>query len=130
MKFSFEEIRSAMRHTGMNADERAIALKYLVDSLADGIVDRAMGAVVREARQELGMKQHELGSRCDLSGSMISMVELGKASLSYANLFPLAEALNISVADLVQATEDARAKVRNMYDAIAAEEEMGVGSDA
>jgi transcriptional regulator with XRE-family HTH domain len=59
-------------------------------------------ANLRRLRAEAGISQMELGNRCDMHFSVISRLERGERDPQLATLTALAEALEITVCDLVR----------------------------
>ncbi len=60
------------------------------------------GHNLRRLRQEAGISQMELGNRCDMHFSVISRLERGERDPQLATLTALAEALAVTVCDLVE----------------------------
>lgn len=58
---------------------------------------RAIGEKLRAARQEHNMTLRELARRADISASMLSQIETGKAFPSVRSLYNIAAALNMAV---------------------------------
>lgn len=56
---------------------------------------------LRDARMSLRLTQGEVASRCGLSASQVSQIELGQSSPSLATLVKLCKALNLTVSQLV-----------------------------
>lgn len=61
---------------------------------------------LRSIRTTLGYSLDEVAERSNLSASTISRIETGKRALSIDVLVPLAEALQVSVDDLLRAEDD------------------------
>lgn len=59
------------------------------------------GRRLREARKARNISQLDLGLECGLSQTYLSEVESGKRNISLANIYKLAVALNVPVAELV-----------------------------
>ncbi len=59
---------------------------------------------IRALRGRLGITQEELASRCGISVSFASLLERGERSPSYETLWQIAEALEISLAELFRAS--------------------------
>ena len=70
------------------------------------------GAVIRRLREKLGMTQEELAERIHVSGKAVSKWETGRGYPDISLLVPLAEALGISVLELL-AGEDVRNRNRS-----------------
>ena len=60
------------------------------------------GNRVRELRKSKGLSQEAFASLCGLDRTYISGIERGVRNISLINLFVLAKALQISVAELMQ----------------------------
>ena len=60
-----------------------------------------MGERLRAARRERGLSLRELAKRLDVSPSLISQVETGRASPSVSTLYAIAQVLSVSVDDLL-----------------------------
>ena len=61
----------------------------------------SIGVKIRESRQTRGMTLQALGDATGLSPSMLSLVERGRASPSIGSLIVVANALGVSMSDLV-----------------------------
>jgi len=55
---------------------------------------------VRSLRAERGLTQEQLAERAGISVDFLSLVERGKSSPSFENLEEIADALEVSVAEL------------------------------
>ena len=62
---------------------------------------RAVGGRIRTLRQDRGMTQEALALASGVTRNVIIDVEHGKRGLLYERLFDLADALNVSAADLL-----------------------------
>jgi transcriptional regulator with XRE-family HTH domain len=60
------------------------------------------GGRVRELRQAAGLSQEAFAERCDLDRTYISGIERGKRNVSLENLKVLADALNVSLSELLK----------------------------
>jgi len=79
----------------------------LADSAAQTLI--AIGVKIREMRQVRGLTLQALADATKISPSMLSLVERGRASPSIGTLIVVANALSITMSDLLQAdveTED------------------------
>ncbi len=66
---------------------------------------RDLGTFIRVRRQELGLTQTELASRCGWSQERISLLETGRYGLpSIYGLATLADGLGIALADVIEAS--------------------------
>lgn len=59
-----------------------------------------LGARIRTARNATGMTQEQLAPRAGLTRTSIANIEAGRFSTSSYHLFLIAQACNVSVADL------------------------------
>ena len=60
-----------------------------------------MGERLRAVRRERGLSLRDLAKRLDVSPSLISQVETGRASPSVSTLYAMAQVLSVSVDDLL-----------------------------
>jgi transcriptional regulator with XRE-family HTH domain len=60
-----------------------------------------MGERLRAVRRERGLSLRDLAKRLDVSPSLISQVETGRASPSVSTLYAISQALSVSVDDLL-----------------------------
>ncbi len=65
----------------------------------------AFGVVLRELRKRKGLSQEKLAHETEMERNYISLLELGKNSVSLKKIFKLAGALGIGVADLMGMVE-------------------------
>lgn len=65
----------------------------------------AFGIVLRKLRKERGLSQETLAFEADIERNYISLLELGRNSVSIKMIFKFARALNISVAELMMLVE-------------------------
>lgn len=74
----------------------------------------AIGTRIRELRQARGLTLQSLADACDLSQSMLSLVERGRASPSIGSLIVIANALGVQMSDLIveQPADDSKFVVR------------------
>lgn len=70
------------------------------------------GRHLKNAREAAGLTQEELADRADLHRTYVSLLERDQRSPTLDVLFALAEAMHISAAGLVAATEKDRQKHR------------------
>lgn len=63
---------------------------------------RAVGEVVRRLRIERGLTQEQLASTAGMDRTVLIALESGRRSLLYERLFDIADALDVSLADLVE----------------------------
>jgi transcriptional regulator with XRE-family HTH domain len=69
------------------------------------IVSEALGARIREERRLANLTVRELAARVGLSPSLISQIELARATPSVSTLWAIASELGLSVADLFTSVE-------------------------
>ena len=65
----------------------------------------ALGAAVRELRQEAGFTQEELAHRAGLTTGTLSVIERGRANPTWATVRALAAALGVTAAELAGRAE-------------------------
>ena len=61
-----------------------------------------LGQAIRTARQKIGLSITELARRSELSQSFVSQVEVGGSDISVGRLVRIAQALGMTVAELVE----------------------------
>lgn len=71
------------------------------DTFTDQFLDTVTHRL-REARIALGLKQAEVASRCGMSTSQVSQIELRQSSPSVTTLLKLCKALNLTMSQLVE----------------------------
>jgi transcriptional regulator with XRE-family HTH domain len=62
----------------------------------------ALGAKIRNLREDLGLSQEAFADVCGFDRTYISMIERGKRNLSFLNLLRVAASLGISVSQLTE----------------------------
>lgn len=67
----------------------------------------AFGLAVRMLRQRAGLSQEQLADHCGLHRTYVGSVERGERNISLLNIHVMAEALNVSAAELLHAAERA-----------------------
>ncbi len=72
---------------------------------AKGRIEQRFGAVLRTRRMALAFSQEELAFRADVDRTFVSMLERGLRMPSLGTILALAEALDMSGAQLVQMVE-------------------------
>ena len=90
----------------MNRAAEAITSGELAETTASTLV--AIGSRIREIRLARGTTLRALADASGLSPSMLSLVERGQASPSIGSLIVIANALQITMADLMAAEEPKR----------------------
>jgi transcriptional regulator with XRE-family HTH domain len=65
----------------------------------------AMGAAIRDLRQERGLSQEELGFRAGLHRNYVGGCERGEINFSFAVMLQLVQALEVSFVDLAMRYE-------------------------
>jgi transcriptional regulator with XRE-family HTH domain len=73
----------------------------MVADATDGWSPSRLGGAIRALRVSRGLSVSELARRSDLSQSFLSQVEIGRTDISVGRLVRLAQALDVSLADLV-----------------------------
>ena len=68
-------------------------------------VAKAFGEVLRTRRKEKGLSQEKLAEMCDLDRTYISMLERGIHQPSLTAFLRLAQAVEVSAAELVDAVQ-------------------------
>jgi len=94
------------------ARAKDVAVEAVEDS--SNAVVAAIGYRLRALRQEREMTLQELAEVTDLSPSMLSLVERGRAAPSIQSLIVIANALNVTMSDLIvpHSADDERIVVR------------------
>ena len=67
---------------------------------------RSIGASICKTRLQRGMKQKDLAIRSNMEKASISRIESGKTNMTMLTLLQLADSLEISVGDLLNATKE------------------------
>lgn len=62
---------------------------------------RALGAKVRRERERMGLSQEELGAKAKAHRTYVGMIERGEKNITIFNLRRFADALGITVRDLL-----------------------------
>jgi transcriptional regulator with XRE-family HTH domain len=70
--------------------------------MADGDINARIAVRVRELRAELGLSLDALAAKCDVSRSMLSLIERGEASPTAVVLEKVATGLGVSLASLFE----------------------------
>lgn len=60
-----------------------------------------LGLHIRQVRERQGMSQEQLAADADIPYSSVNEIEAGKTNPTIASLLALAEALEVSISDLV-----------------------------
>ena len=68
----------------------------------------ALGAAIRELREERGLSQEELGFRAGLHRNYVGGCERGEINLSFSVMLQLVKGLETNLSQLVQRYEVAR----------------------
>ncbi len=90
-----------LRQHGKRVDMAGNGLEEQVRS-----TDEAIRFRLRQVREAKGLSLRDLAEKVNLSSSFLSQVELGKSSLSVRSLLAIAEALDMTLADLCLDKED------------------------
>ncbi len=65
----------------------------------------ALGVEIKVRRLEIGVSQEDLAGRCDLDRPYITLIESGRKQPTISVLYRLAEALELSLAELCARVE-------------------------
>jgi transcriptional regulator with XRE-family HTH domain len=66
----------------------------------------AVGAAIRQLREERGLTQEALASEADVTLSTLSVIERGLANPTWATIGDIVVALGVSMADLAKLAEE------------------------
>jgi transcriptional regulator with XRE-family HTH domain len=66
-------------------------------------ITERFGRRVRELRQRANLSQEEFAARCDLDRTYISGIERGKRNVALRNIEAIAQALHVSMSELLKA---------------------------
>jgi transcriptional regulator with XRE-family HTH domain len=78
-----------------------------IDKATEEAITRAIGDLIRRARQASGLKLQELADQCGVSQSVLCRVELARRTPGIAFLMTVSAQLGIRLSDLFRAAEDA-----------------------
>ena len=103
-----------MPYEGHSVSEAAVDLQAERNDSKTANTLAAIGVRIRELRQLRGMTLQALASASDLSPSMLSLVERGRASPSIGSLVVIASSLGVTMSDLIttEPASDERLVVR------------------
>jgi transcriptional regulator with XRE-family HTH domain len=76
------------------------------------IPDQTLAGVLRHLRQERGITQETLAFNSHVTVSALSRIERGRSNPVWTTLVQIAEALDITPAELIAIAEDARTRER------------------
>ena len=65
-----------------------------------------IGNRIKELRKELGLSQEKLANNCDLDRTYVASVENDKRNISIINLEKIVKALNVSLKDFFDFSEE------------------------
>ena len=65
-----------------------------------------IGNRIKELRKELGLSQEKLANNCELDRTYVASVENGKRNISIINLEKIVKALNVSLKDFFDFSEE------------------------
>lgn len=71
-------------------------------NLAERNFLRELGGRIRRRREELDLTQQQLAERCNLHRTFIGSVERGERNVSILNLRVIAQALRVTLAELLR----------------------------
>jgi transcriptional regulator with XRE-family HTH domain len=74
--------------------------------------DQTLAAVLRYLRQKRGITQEELAFSSNVTVSALSRIERGRSNPVWTTLVQIAEALDMTPAELIAIAEDARTRER------------------
>lgn len=63
---------------------------------------KQFGEIVREIRKQRNLSQEEFAEKCGLHRTYIGGIERGERNVSLLNIIKMAQALDVTVADLVK----------------------------
>ncbi len=72
-----------------------------INIMADSDILQRFGERVRELRKECGWSQEELALECGLDRTYMGGIERGERNVALRNIGKIAEALGLTVADLM-----------------------------
>lgn len=78
-----------------------------IDKATEQAITRAVGDLIRRARQASGMRLQDLAEQCGVSESVLCRVELARRTPGVAFLMTVSSQLGIRLSDLMRAAEDA-----------------------
>jgi transcriptional regulator with XRE-family HTH domain len=78
----------------------------MIDKATELAIMRAVGYVIRQARQASDLKLAELADRCGVSQSVLCRVELGRRPPGTAFLMTVCSQLGIRLSDVFRTAED------------------------
>ena len=79
------------------------------------MVTSILGTRIRQRRREVGMTQVHLAAKVDISASYLNLIEWNKRPIAGSLLRKVADALDISLAELDNATEQGFAIVAGRF---------------
>lgn len=93
-----------LRQWGFMQNQNVVEIGTMVEDLADSATQTliSIGLKIREMRQIKGLTLQALADATKISPSMLSLVERGRASPSIGTLIVVANALSITMSDLLQ----------------------------
>jgi transcriptional regulator with XRE-family HTH domain len=94
------------RQAGRTAESEPVG-SALTATEAETTVPATLGARIRQERQAAGLTVRKLAARIDVSPSLISQIERGRATPSVATLWAIATELGLPVGDLFNDAEAA-----------------------
>lgn len=70
------------------------------------MIKTKIGNRIKELRKELGLSQEKLANNCELDRTYVASVENGKRNISIINLEKIVKALNVSLKDFFDFSEE------------------------
>jgi transcriptional regulator with XRE-family HTH domain len=81
----------------------------------NALLVQALGVVLKERRQELGMTQEDLAGEAELDRAFITMMEAGKKQPSVSVFWKLATGVRLSAAELATRVDDRHGDMRAAF---------------
>ncbi len=69
-------------------------------------LQRAIGLAIRQVREDRNLSQERLAELAGLHRTYVSSVEQGHRNISIENIYKIANALGVSITELIQLCED------------------------
>jgi transcriptional regulator with XRE-family HTH domain len=76
--------------------------------------NNSIAANISAFRKSLGLTQQELATKCELTQRAIAYYESGKHDIPHKNIIKIANALNISIADILESDHKKNSAVDNI----------------
>lgn len=82
------------------------------------VLRKDVGKQIRDLRKSLGLTQEELGEKAELSYKYIGELERGQVNVSLDTLYRIAEALGVTIGELLPKEKVLKSKVIQKRDAL------------